>query len=437
MPAPLAAARRPPMREMWIVIKREFRERVRTRAFVLSTILLPLFTVGIFVVPYLMDRAGSGSEYRIVVVDGTPDGIGERVVASLTAPPASERDDVIHAERIARPLEAVRDSLTAAARAEELDGFVWLGEDFLETGAVLYRSRIVTNMALNQRLRVAASEAVQAERLDRAGLDGGAVAAILLPAQLETSQITRTGEGGGDAQSTMMLAYIITFVLYLFIILYGTQVMQSVHEEKGNRIAEVLMSSLRAPHLLVGKVFGVGGAALVQMAVWGSLLAIAALQRERIAAALDMPIEALGALQIDPLIGFLLLLFALLGFFLYAALFAVAGAATQDMHDAQQFVWILLMPLILPMVMQFQIISQPHGALATALSWIPFTSPLAVPLRMGATEVSAVEIAGSLAVLALTIAVVSWMAGKIYRVGMLSTGKRASLTDLWQWVRTA
>jgi ABC-2 type transport system permease protein len=421
------------MRELWVVVRREFRERIRTRAFVLSTVLLPFFAVGIFLAPVLIGRAGGSEEYHIVVVDETPEGLGARIGAALTEEAGDPRTRFV-VERTTRPLAEVRDSLTAEARAETLDGFLWLGEDFAETGVAVYRSRIVTNTMLLQRIRSAASQAIQAERLDRAGLDGGEVAALLRPAQLETAQITRTGEGG-DATSTVVFAYVIMFVLYMFIILYGTQVMQSVHEEKGNRIAEVLMSSVRAPQLLAGKVFGVGGAAMVQMAVWGGLVAVAALQRERIAALFEIPLESLNVLQIDPWTGLLLLLFALLGFFLYASLFAAAGAATQDMQDAQQFVWILIMPLILPMMLQFLIVSRPHGQLAMTLGWIPFTAPLAMPLRMSATGISMVEIVGSLLVLALSVGAVSWLAGKIYRVGMLSTGKRASMKDVVSWIR--
>jgi len=425
------------MNEMWIIVRREFRERVRTRAFILSTILLPLFTVGIFLLPMLVDRASGGGEHRIVVVDNSADRLGQRIASSLEAGTGAERESTFIVEYIARPLDEVRDSLNALTRTDELDGYLWLPEDFLEAGSAVYRSPIVTNMAVNQRLRAAASAALQSERLDRAGLEGAMVSSILLPARVETSQITRTGAEGGDAQSTMIVAWMITFVLYLFIILYGTQIMQSVHEEKGNRIAEVLMSSMGAPHLLAGKIFGVGGAALVQILVWGALLAGAVAQRERIATAFGLPSDALAALQIDPWVGTVLLLYALLGFFLYAALFAVAGAATQDVQEAQQFVWVLIMPLIVPMIVQFQIISEPHGTLASVLSWIPLTAPLAQPIRMGATEIAAFEIVGSLLVLVAGIAAVSWMAGKIYRLGMLSTGKRASMGDLWRWLRTA
>jgi ABC-2 type transport system permease protein len=424
------------LHDVWIVVRREFRERIRTRAFLLSTFLLPFFALAIFLAPALADRAGSAAHHSIIVVDETAGGLGERVVAALTDPPTAERAATFDAVRLARPLHHVRDSLTALVRAESLDGFLWIGPDFGETGRAVYRAGIVTNMMLLQRLNGAVTQAVQEERLDRAGLDAREVAALLVPAELETAQITRTGEGG-DAASTMVFAYGVMFVLYMFIILYGTQVMQSVHEEKGNRIAEILMSSVRAPRLLAGKVFGLGAAALVQMAIWGSLLGLAALQRDRIAGALGFPVASLDVLRTQPSVAVLLLLFALLGFFLYAALFAAAGAATRDMQDAQQFVWILLMPLILPVMLQFHIVASPHGRLACLLGWFPFTAPLAMPLRMSATDIAPAQLAGSLLLLALAVAAVSWVAGKIYKVGMLSTGKRPSFRDLWLWIRAA
>ena len=425
------------MSELWIVIKREFRERTRSRAFILSTILLPVLAGGVLAVPFLIERMQSGSSHHIAVVDESGSDVGARLSERLAAPAMPDGGDSIRVDRLERSLEAVRDSLAEASRNEELDGFLWIGEDFLESGHAVYRAPVVTNWGLNQRLQTAISEVVQGERLERAGLDGGEVAALLAPGELETSQITSGGEAEGDAQGTMALAFIITFVLYLFLILYGSQVMQSVHEEKSNRIAEVLMSSIRAPYLLAGKVFGVGGAAMVQMAIWGLLAVTIISQRQRISAAVGLPTDTLEGLRVDlePATGFLLLVVALLGFFLYSSLFAVVGAATRDMQDSQQFMWVLLLPLIVPMILQAQIVSEPHGTLATALTWIPFTSPLALPIRMGTTTVPAVQITGALVLLLAAIAVVSWFAGKIYRVGMLNAGKRASVADLWRWVR--
>lgn len=426
------------MREMWIVIGREFSERVRSKGFLLSTVLLPLFAVGVFLIPFLVERAGGGGgEYHVALVDEAPEGVGDRLMEILSAEPGSEREERFRVERIDRPLDEVQDSLTALVADEELDGYLWIGEDFVDGDGVLYRARNVTNMSRLQRLRGAASEAVRSERLDRAGLDGTEVAALMRPAQMTSSRITRTGEEGASTISTMVFAYIVAFVLYMFILLYGTQVMQSVHEEKTNRIAEVLMSSIRAPQLLAGKIFGVGGAALLQMLIWGGLAALVVSQRVRIATAMDIPPELFDALQLDPGVGVLLLLYALLGFFLYAAIFAAVGAATQDMQEAQQFVWVLILPLFVPLILQFQLVSEPHGTLSTAVGWIPLTAPLAMPIRMGATEIAALEIAGSLLILAATLAAVAWAAGKIYRVGMLSTGKRPSLKELARWVRTA
>ena len=419
---------------MWIIVEREFGERIRSRAFLLSTIFLPLLAVGVFLIPFLLERATGASTYRIAVVDETPEGVGQRVAALLGDPEEAGGGDVFHLDLLQRPLADVRDSLTAAVRAERLDGYLWLDTDFVETGSALYRARVVTDFSLMQRLRTAASQSAREVRLDRAGLDGEEVDALLSPAQVETAQIARTAGTEADGTSTLLFAYFIGFILYFFIILYGTQVMQSVHEEKSNRIAEVLMSTIRAPQLLAGKVFGVGGAALLQIAVWGALVAIAVALGAEMAATLGIPAGALS-FQVAPLVAIVLFFYAVLGFFLYAALFATAGAATEDMRDAQQFVWLLLMPLIIPMLLQFMIVSAPHGVVATVLGWIPFTSPLAMPLHMSAAEISLFELTGSLAVLGISISAVSWVAGKIYRVGMLSTGRRPSLVELWRWVR--
>ncbi|MQA91265.1 MAG: ABC transporter permease subunit [Gemmatimonas sp.] len=423
------------MRELRIVMAREFRERVRSRAFFVSTLLLPIFAAGILLVPILLERATAADGYRIAVVDGTAAGLGSRVTAELIREAAVDSEASIDARYLSTPADLVQDSLIGAVRSEDLDGFLVLGADLVDGGPAVYHGRVVTNVALVGRLERSVSEAVQAERLDRASLDPATVAALLRATRLQTAQIP-TDDGEAGTMSSMALAYIATFVLYFFILLYGAQVMQSVHEEKGGRIAEVLMSSVSAPQLLAGKVVGVGGAALVQLIVWIGFVVVAFTQRDRVATALGNP-GALDAVRFDFQGIFLLLLFALLGFLLYASLYAAVGAATRDMQDAQQFVWILVMPLIIPLILQVQIISDPQGMLATVVGWIPLTAPLAMPLRMGATAISAFEIAGSLLVLAMAVVATSWLAGKIYRIGMLSTGRRASLAEIWKWLRTA
>jgi ABC-2 type transport system permease protein len=424
------------MRELWIVVGREFGERIRSRAFLISTLLVPLFLGALLLLPFLVERDTVAGHYRLAVIDGTGTGIGEDIGALLEGMPASAREPSFEV-RHAPPTPTAIDSLTEAVRAGRLEGVLVLPQELLDERTAVYRARNVTNFAVLDAVDRATRETVRAARLDRAGLDAGRVAELLQPVTVQTSRVTRHGEGGGDAQSTLYFAYLIAFLLFMLILMYGAQVMQSVHEEKTNRISELLVSSVRSWQLLAGKIAGVAGVAMVQVAIWLALAGVLLAQRSRVEAGLGGSGEMLGAFMVGPGQVALLLLYAALGFFLYAALYAAAGAATNDSQESQQFAFVVMAPLIVPLVLQFSIIAEPHGAVARAVSWIPLTSPVAMPIRLGATDVPPAEIAGSLAVLGLGLVVVAWAAGKIYRIGILSTGRRPGLAELGRWLRAS
>ena len=424
------------LRELWIVVGREFGERIRSRAFLVSTLLVPLFIGALLLLPFLVERDTTAGHYRVAVVDATDVGIGQDIGEMLSAPPASAREPSFEIRHAPATPTAI-DSLTEAIRRGRLDGVLLLPAELLDERTATYRARNVTNFAVLDAVDRATRETVRAARLDRAGLDAGRVAELLQPVSVQTSRVTRHGEGGGDAQSTLYFAYLIAFLLFMLILMYGAQVMQSVHEEKTSRISELLMSSVRAWHLLAGKIAGVAGVALVQVAIWLSLAGLLLAQRGRVEAGLGGSGELLGAFMVGPGQLALLMLYAALGFFLYAALYAAAGAATNDSQESQQFAFVVMAPLIVPLVLQFSIIAEPHGGIARAVSWIPFTSPVAMPIRLGATDVPAVEIAGSLAMLGAGLIAVAWAAGKIYRIGILSTGRRPGLAELGRWLRAS
>lgn len=428
------------MRELWLVLEREFVQRARSRSFILSTALVPLFMLAIFGVPIAMEVMGGGSDQRIVIVDEGPPAVGTQVATALSAGPASRRDARFEVEHLRAPLASVRDSLNAAVTAERIDGYLWIPADVVQGSQVAYRARSVTDFDVQSRLRNAVSQAVQAVRLNDAGLQVTEVSALLQPVRVEATRITRDGDEGGGAATTFLLSVIAGMLLYFLILLYGSQVMQSVQEEKTNRIAEVLVSSIRAPHLMMGKVLGVGSVALLQVAIWIGFAALLFTQRGRIAGAFGAGPDVLGSFDlgiVDPLVAVAILGFALLGFFLYAALFAAAGAAAASTEDAQRFTFPLITPLLLPMIMQQAIIRDPQGTIATVMGWVPLTSPIVMPMRMGSGAIRTPEILGALAVLALGVVLLGWLAGKIYRVGILSTGKRPTLRELGRWLRTA
>jgi ABC-2 type transport system permease protein len=260
---------------------------------------------------------------------------------------------------------------------------------------------------------------------------------MIAPVRVDEAKITARGEERGGALSTFLAAYVVAFLIYLMTTLYGVAVMRSVLEEKTNRIAEVLMSTIRASHLVAGKIIGVGSAAVAQVLIWIVILTVIVTQSHRLGPRFALPESMLQALRVEPTTGILLVLFFLLGFFLYASVFATVGAAVTSEQEAQSVQFVALLPLISPLMFLESILNAPLGRTATTLGLVPFTAPIAMPMRMASTPVPGVEIAISLVLLVVGIAAVAWIAGKVYRVGILSTGKRPSFAELVRWVRAA
>jgi ABC-2 type transport system permease protein len=188
---------------------------------------------------------------------------------------------------------------------------------------------------------------------------------------------------------------------------------------------------------MAGKIIGVGSAAVLQVLIWVAITAAVVNLSPRLGGGFSLPEPMLQALKVTPATGLLLFLYFLLGFFLYASVFATVGAAVTSEQEAQSVQFLALVPMIAPMLFLQSILNAPLGGLSTVLGLIPFTSPITMPMRMASTPVPALEIAASLTLLAAGILAVAWIAGKVYRVGILSTGKRPTLGELARWVRSA
>jgi ABC-2 type transport system permease protein len=419
------------MSEVWIVLKREFMERVRTKSFLLATFLFPLFIVGLNVLPHLI--GGEETVRRVVVVDEAPAGMAQMVVAGLSTPREGRSYKL---EVVRQPLAGLQTSLRERITRKEIDGYLHLPADVVATSQVSYRARNVSNLGVMTDMRRAATQAVQETRLRTAGLQSTDVRALLRPVEVATARVTATGEEGGSALVTFFAAYGMAMLMWLMVFLYGVNVMRSVLEEKTNRIVEVLVSSMKASHLMLGKILGVGLVALLQVAIWGVLIAVGltlAGQRLKTGGAASI----MAGLKLTPVAAATLLGFFVLGFFLYAAVFAAIGAAVTTDQEGQQFQTFAMVPLMLPVLFFPKVIGDPLGTTATVLGIVPFTAPVANAMRLGSTEIPATQVIASLVLLALTTVVVVWIAGKIYRFGILSTGKKASLADVGRWLRAA
>ena len=426
------------MRELLIVLRREFLERVRSKSFILSTILTPLFFLLLLLGPVLAQQFSGGDDRYFAIVDESPTGIGAEVATTFSQTGGSGSDRY-HVSVVGSSLEVLQDSLVQAVLDDELQGFFVLPSDVMESGSVQYRARSVTDSGLQRRIGQAVTSAVQGRRLETAGIDPARLAEIMAPVRVQAARLTSEGGTGESGEAGMLFSFIVGFALYMLILLYGVQVLQSVQEEKTNRIAEILVSSMRASHLMLGKVLGVGMAALLQIGIWLAIAITISPVTGAVMRRASMPSDIFSGFlsRLDPGMVATVLAYLLLGFFLYASLFAAAGAAAASSEDAQRFTFPLIMPLIIPMMMTSAIVAAPRDTLAVVLGWIPLTMPLAMPMRIGAGGTSRLEVAGSLLVLAASVVLLGMLAGKIYRIGILSTGKRPSFVELIRWLRMA
>jgi len=417
------------VRKVWAVIRREFVERVRSKWFWISALLGPVFFGGMIVVPVLF--AGAGGTRRIAVVDGTTGAFGARVVAEL------RHGKIFRATRVPAGAGVV-DSVTQLVGAKQLDGFLIVTDAVVETGTAEYRASNVSSFRDVAELQDVLARLAVAARLERQGVDPTLVGRAQLRISLETKKISGSKTTGESAAQSFALAYVMGVVLFLVITIYGVNVMSSVVEEKTTRIVEVLVSSLRPFQLMIGKVLGVGAVSLFQFVLWGLGAKLLLSQRRALLAGLGGVDEARQVFQMPHLSAATLgvfLSYFLGGFFLYSAMYAAVGAMSSNEQEARQAQQPVMFLLLIAYVSMFGLTNNPESTYAVTLSLIPFTAPIAMPVRWAASTVPVDELAGSLGLLLTGIVAVTWVAARIYRVGILMTGKRPNVKELVRWVR--
>jgi ABC-2 type transport system permease protein len=437
------------MSKTLVVVKREFLEFVQTKTFLIATLLGPLLIGGFFAMEiFILTRTGGGS-YTMAIVDQTEQRVGERVAQILPqigravpiGKPVEYKTTVV-----SRPanLQHVRDSLEQRVTADSLDGYLILPAGIVASGAAEYYGKNATSQTVTDNVRAALNQAVQSTRLTTAGIDQQKVSAALAPVQLKAE---KTGARGvrGSAEGGQVIGFLMGFAIYLVVLLYGGAIMNGVLEEKRDKIVEVIVSSLRARDLMIGKVLGIGAAGLLQMFVWVAAVGLVLAYATAIGTALNLDKEKTDAInamsQILPKVplsvGVVFLLFFAGGFFLYSTLFAAVGAIATTNQEAQQLMFPAMMPLIIGLFVSMTAMQNPDSGMSAVGSMIPFTSPLVMPIRVVAGSAGTPAIALSLIILVATGMLLLYLAGKIYRIGIFATGKRPTMAELARWIRAA
>ena len=432
------------------IAKREYLSRVKTKGFWIATLLLPVAMAALTILPSLIAMKTRASQ-RIAIVDEAG-GYGERLAAklveeekpksagdALAEPRKPRREDTaqfkVELVALAADRAAQRADLDRKVLAGEIDAWLWLSPAGLEKNEVEYHAESVSNFMTQGRLSDVVSEVVGEARLKAAGIDAAEVAELTHEVDLETTRVLAEGSRQEGGMAGFFLAYFLFFLLYMVTLLYGQQVMNGVLEEKSSRIVEVILATVRPIELLLGKLLGIGLAGLTQLAVW--LTTMAALSAPAVVGALALMPEDVKLPQVGlALIAHFLILF-LLGFALFATLYAAIGAATNNVQEAQQFAGFLVVFLVAPVFFMIPIINDPDSTMAVVLSMIPPLTPTLMMLRIAVKMPPLWQILAAYALTTAFVVFLIWVCARIYRIGILMYGKKPTFQELWRWIRYA
>jgi len=447
------------MAKLLVVFRREYLERVRSKWFVLGTLLGPVFFILVAGAPRLIGGRGDGTRdvAHIEVIDATGAGLGARVVASLRERfPLSRAPYLTVVDESASA--AAQDHAVLRVQRDEILGYLALGPATLAGDSVRYEGRNANAHNDVDAIRLAVRSQVLALRMEREGIDARKVAEFQrFPLELHTQRIGDKGREKANQLSAIFLGYAVALLLYMMIVIYGQAIMRSVLEEKTTRVAEVVVSSVNTDILLAGKILGVGLVAITQVLSWVVLSVLAMTyaspylfgDQGRAAAvasaagtvgAANSPGLGLLALGIPPIpLWAAVALFCcfVMGFIFYASLFAAVGAMVNSQEDVQQAATPVMLLLVSSVIFMGPIMANPGSTMARTMSMLPTSAPIIMPLRITLVPVPWIEVVGALSGVAAACAAAIWISGRVYRVGLLMYGKKPSVRELARWIKYA
>ena len=448
------------MGKLLVVFKREYLERVRSKWFIIGTLLGPAFMLLIVGAPQLMgDRSeGSRDAARIDVIDATGTGLGTRVADALRAKyPLSRAPYVRTVDASKLPMEEDRSVLRV--QRDEVVGALVLDSTSVRGDSVRYAGRNAGSHRDLDAIRNVVRNVVLADQMAGAGIDAKRVEEFShIPLDMHLQKVGDKGIEKGNPIAVILLGYGVALLLYMMIVVYGQAIMRSVLEEKSTRVAEVVVSSVDTDTLLAGKILGVGLVAITQVLSWIVLGAAALIYFPQIMGNGDAMAGGPGSAGVNGAMGgasaaaalvkaglpsvplwatVALFLCFVLGFIFYASLFAAVGAMVNSQEDVQQAATPVMLLLVSSAIFMGPIMANPTSNLAKTMSILPTSAPIIMPLRMTLVPVPWIEIVGALAGVSSACAAAIWISGRIYRVGLLMYGKKPTIRELAKWIKAA
>ncbi len=454
------------MNKLVAIIRREYLQRVRTKFFVIMTVLGPVMMVAITVVPGLLFSMKAGGDTRIVVIDQTAGNkLYEPIRSALLRQQSDEQANenqqpvtnavnesrqermkkagralagsfqVEQAKLDGRALDEVRHELNGRIGRGELDGYLVIPVDILSNSEtkISYYGRNVGDVLTREQIERRLNNAVRRQRLIEEGVKDQDVDALSKPVDLKTYPVNEKGqEGAEDSGAGFAMVFIIVFLIYITVLLYGQVVLGAIVEEKETRIAEILFSSVRPFHLMLGKLIGVSLMALTQLGIWVAAFAgLGVLLLPTLAdsgANINIP-------HLPPMFFVYFFAFFLLGYFIYATIYVLVGSMVTTTQEGGQMAMPVVFLLMAGYILSFPILRAPNSSLAFWVSMVPFFSPITMMVRIVTQTPPFWQIALSFTIGCVTVVLLLWLAARIYRVGMLMYGKKATIPEVMRWVR--
>lgn len=431
--------------KVWTIIAHEYTSKIKSKGFLIATFLAPLGIVAVYGLLIYLTMSFDQTEKQLYFIDE-----GQPYLSEIL-----ERDPELYA-KTTKDIE----ELKAQVQTGEIDGYVSLPEDLVENGVFSVYTAGGGGTGFISKLKSDVGDVIEQIRIEEAGIDQALLDEIYAPVSLDTNKINEQGEEEDDAtEAKSYIGLFFGFVMYFLIFIYGSFVSRGVLEEKANRIVEIIASSAKPIDILLGKIIGIGSLGITQVLMWLGVITITltflagmfeAPDSETIqktienqsmgqASAEPVPAEMIDSIigSIDGTVVFGFFFFFIIGFFIYSAIFAALGAAVDNEQDMQQLQLPFTLPVFISLGLVFPVTQNPDGIHSVILTQFPLTSPILMPARMAATNVPLLEVLSSAVLAILGFLGILWVAAKIYRIGMLSTGKKPSFKDLWKWLRTA
>ncbi|HEX5234308.1 MAG TPA: ABC transporter permease [Silvibacterium sp.] len=412
------------MRSVWLVARREYLEQVRGKAFKVTTILIPVVFIGIMAAMILPSRYWGTSKHLVIAAQNPA------FAARLRNELVADKDAKMTVDILAPAAPGDRATLHSELDAKQIDGFVWIEAPADGKELVTYVSRSAGDFTTEDRLNTAVNRALVEQRVVNHGIAASDIPALTANVDIKTMLYREGVEKPSSALITLFFGYGMAFLLTFTVVMYGMNVGRSVIQEKTSRIFEVMLSTVKASDMLAGKLIGIGAVGLTQIAIWialGAVLLTTALAENWMTGTAKPQVSIVEVV--------LLCVYFVLGYALYSTFFAGLAATCDTEQELQQYAPLAAVPVWLSFGMITFIMSNPNSIWSILISMFPPCSPITMAFRFTAQFPPAWQIALSLALMVISIYIVLWLSSRIYRVGILMYGKRATLPEMVRWLR--